>query len=95
MARPRLEKNKSLPPNLYWNNSRFIYRYRRPDTGKFTYIGKDRGKAIAAVKKLNSLLMEGEELVAKVMSESKRYNNTLTNVLFLLLCQNAILKITR
>ena len=71
MARPRLEKNKSLPPNLYWNNLRLIYRYRRPDTGKFTYLGKDRGKAIAAAKKLNSLLMEGEDLVAKVMSESK------------------------
>jgi len=71
MSRPRLNNNKSLPPNLYFDKSLTMYRYRRPDNGIYTYFGKDKAKAIAAAKKLNSILMEGEELVAKVMSEGK------------------------
>jgi len=71
MARPRMAKNKSLPPNLYFDTSKKMYRYRRPDNGKSTLFGKDRAKAVVAAKKLNSLLMEGEDLVAKVMTEGK------------------------
>lgn len=71
MPRPRRNRNKSLPPNLYWDNIRSFYRYRNPGTGKFTYFGKDRHKAVSAAKKLNSMLMPGEDLVARVTSEGK------------------------
>ena len=71
MGRVRTRKNQSLPPNLYFDKSQLIFRYRRPDTGKSTLFGKDRSKAIAAAKKLNSLLMPGEDLVARVLTEGK------------------------
>ncbi|MCW5588148.1 MAG: phage integrase Arm DNA-binding domain-containing protein [Legionellales bacterium] len=71
MARARLRKNKLLPPNLYFETTKKIYRYRRPDTGKKTSLGKDKAKAFAAAKKLNSIYMAGEDLVAKVTSNGK------------------------
>jgi enterobacteria phage integrase len=74
MSRPRSAKYKSLPPNLYWDKSLKIYRYRRPDNGKFNYFGKDRAKAVSAAKQINSMLMESEDLVAKVLSESRTLN---------------------
>lgn len=71
MARPRLQRYKALPPNLYWEVTRQMFRYRRPDNGTKHYVGKNREKAVAAAKKLNSLLMDGEDIVLKVMDEGK------------------------
>ncbi len=71
MTRPRDNKNKSLPPNLYFNKIKNFYQYRRPDNGKRTALGKDRAKAVSAAKKLNSILMPGEDLVAMVLTEGK------------------------
>lgn len=46
MARPRSSKYQGLPPNLIYDKTNKVYKYRRPDTGKRTAIGKDRMKAI-------------------------------------------------
>lgn len=71
MSRPRLHINKSLPPNLYWDIRNQLFRYRRPDKGSVHSMGKDRAAAFTAAKKLNSMLMIGEDLVAKVMGKKK------------------------
>lgn len=68
--RPRDKRNTGLPPNLYEDRARGSFRYRRPDTGTWHRIGSDRQQAIQAARKLNNLLMEGTDLVAKVMGTS-------------------------
>ena len=67
MTRPRNKNNKGLPPNLY-EGIHGYYKYRRPDTGKWHSIGKDRVKAISAAKQLNSILLPGRDLVDKVIN---------------------------
>lgn len=67
MARPRKPKYQGLPPNLTYDKTHHSYKYRRVDTRKFFAMGKNRLKAVAAAKQLNSLLMEGQDLVAQVM----------------------------
>lgn len=79
MARPRCRKYKGLPPNLYYDKSNDIYRYRRPDTGKFTNIGKDRAKAISAAKQLNSILMVGQDLIASVLGTNPTLSDFINN----------------
>jgi integrase len=68
-ARPRQKSNLDLPPNLYRaDNAGF--RYRRPDNGTWHGMGSDKAKAVAAAKKLNSLLVAAPlDLVATVMGE--------------------------
>jgi hypothetical protein len=65
VARRRKADNKTLPPNLYEGTNKY-FKYRRPDNGKWYSMGCDRIKAVAAAKQLNSMLMVGRELVAKV-----------------------------
>lgn len=65
--RPRSGKNKGLPPNLYHDPRYGTYRYRRPDTGKFFSMGKDKAAAVEAARQLNMQLMAGSDLVASVM----------------------------
>lgn len=67
MVRPRKDKYKGLPPNLFYDKTNKMFRYRRPDSGKFTPMGKDRMKAVSAARQLNTLLMVGQDLVAKVI----------------------------
>lgn len=75
MARPRNKNNKGLPPNLYEGINGY-YKYRRPDTGKWHSIGKDRVKAISAAKQLNSMLLPGRDIVGKVINEPVQVFNT-------------------
>ncbi len=70
MARPRLKKYRDLPPNLVYDKKNKQYRYRRPDNGKYTQMGRDRCRAVSATKQLNSILMPGQDLVSKVMGTS-------------------------
>lgn len=70
MPRSPLNKNKSLPPNLYWDSAHNLFRYRRPNDGRRFYIGKNKTKAVAAAKTLNSMLMKKTN--AEVTNESKR-----------------------
>lgn len=67
MPRRRRGKNKGLPPNLYYDLTTTHYRFRNPENGKWHPMGKDRFKAISAAKQLNSLLMPGQDLIARVM----------------------------
>lgn len=68
--RPRMSKYKGLPPNLYEDTRRGSFRYRRPDTGTWHPMGTDRQKAIQAAKQLNSMLMQGTDLVASVLGST-------------------------
>ena len=70
MGRRRSKCYQDFPPNLLYDKSTKVYRYRRPDTGKYTYMGKNKSKAVSAAKQLNSLIMPGQDLVAKVMGTS-------------------------
>lgn len=73
MARHRKKANKTLPPNLYEGVNEH-FKYRRPDTGKWHSFGKDRTKAVAAAKQLNSMLMPGRDIVEKIMNNSTIFN---------------------
>lgn len=64
MGRSRTRARAGWPDNLYPNRDGF--KYRHPATRKETWMGKDKALAFAAARKLNSLLMPGGDLVAKV-----------------------------
>ncbi len=66
MARTRDAGNKDLPANLYRDNGK-SWRYRHPITGKFFAMGTDKQKAFQAARKLNSMLIQEESLVDKVL----------------------------
>jgi len=65
--RPRNRRNNALPVNLYSVNGGKSFRYKHPVTGKFHGMGADKGKAIAAAKQLNSLLIIDNDLTGKVL----------------------------
>ena len=71
MIRPRKPPYSDFPPNLSFDKTNGVYRYHNPLTRKITSIGRHRGKAIAAAKQLNSILMEGQDLVSKVIGSGK------------------------
>ncbi len=56
-----------MPPNCWFDQNTKHYKYRRRDNGRCYSLGKDKAKALNAAKQLNSLLMEDQDLVAKVM----------------------------
>lgn len=65
MSRARNKSNKDLPANLYRNTGQ-SWRYRHPVTGKFHAMGTDKAKAVQAARKLNTLLLEDDDLISKV-----------------------------
>lgn len=65
--RPRSGKNKGLPVNLYYDPRYGTFRYRRPDTGRYFSMGKDKSAAVEAARQLNLQLSAGTDLVAAVM----------------------------
>lgn len=68
MARPRTNRNKDLPANLYRSGTN-TWKYRHPLTGKFHGMGSDKSKAIIAARKLNDLLTPATDLVSIVLGE--------------------------
>ncbi len=70
VPRPRNKSNKGLPQNLYLDDRRGTYRYRRPTDGKWFQFGADRMKAVDAAKQLNLAFMQGADLVSAVLGES-------------------------
>lgn len=67
VPRPRNKSNKGLPQNLYMDDRRGTYRYRRPTDGKWFQFGTDRIKAVDAAKQLNLAFMQGADLVETVL----------------------------
>lgn len=63
--RKRSPGRQGWPDNLYPN--RDGYKYRHPVTRRETFMGRDKVKAFAAAKKLNAMLMPGNDLVGKVV----------------------------
>lgn len=66
MPRPRNPKHRALPPNLYRKPSGH-YQYRRPDTGQWHGMGKDRTEAIKAAKYLNAKLTQHVSLADRIL----------------------------
>lgn len=66
--RPRKKSNAALPPNLYQSkvNGAVYFTYKHPITNKRHGMGRDKAKAIAAAKQLNSILITNNDLVSKV-----------------------------
>jgi integrase len=75
--RPRGKKANGLPPNLYMRSGGRSFIYRRPDDGTWHGMGTDRLQAIQAAKQLNSLLMEGTDLVRTVLGSAQTLNDFL------------------
>ncbi|WP_312320978.1 tyrosine-type recombinase/integrase [Stenotrophomonas sp.] len=63
--RKRSPGRQGWPDNLYPN--RDGYKYRHPVTRRETFMGRDKAKAFAAAKKLNAMLMPGNDLVGRVV----------------------------
>jgi len=68
--RPRNKSNRGLPQNLYVDERRGTFRYRRPTDGKWFQFGADRLKAIDAAKQLNLAFLKGADLVGAVLGET-------------------------
>ncbi|MGY4533848.1 hypothetical protein ACVW0Y_002984 [Pseudomonas sp. TE3786] len=66
----RNKSNKGLPQNLYFDDRRSTYRYRRPTDGKWFQFGVDRLKAIDAAKQPNLAFLKGADRVGAVLGES-------------------------
>lgn len=66
---PRPKKNyDDLPSNLTFDKTNHCYLYRDPSTHKRHSLGANRKDAINAALQLNSILMPGADLVAKVLN---------------------------
>lgn len=63
--RKRSAGRQGWPDNLYPNKGGF--KYRHPITRRETFMGRDQTKAFAAAKKLNAMLLPGNDLVDKVI----------------------------
>lgn len=69
MGRVRSKSRAGWPDNLYPN--RDGYKYRNPVSGKEKWMGKDRAVAFAAARKLNALLVKGNDLVDRVVAKTE------------------------
>lgn len=65
MGRNRSSGRAGWPDNLY--PCKDGYKYRRPDTKKESWMGKDRARAFEAARKLNAMLLPSNDLVARVV----------------------------
>ncbi|WP_313456827.1 tyrosine-type recombinase/integrase [Stenotrophomonas sp.] len=63
--RKRSACRQGWPDNLYPNRDGF--KYRHPVTRRETFMGRDKAKAFAAAKKLNAVLIPGNDLVGRVV----------------------------
>lgn len=66
-ARKRKERYRNLERNLYEQDG--YYRYKHPQTGKYHGMGSDLKAANIAARKLNAMLMQGSDLVHRVIAE--------------------------
>jgi len=73
MSRPRLSRNRTLPPNLTYDRTNRHFKYRRVDNGKFFCMGNNRDKAVSAAKQLNSMLLKDHDLIARVLETNPQF----------------------
>lgn len=76
MGRQRSRSRAGWPDNLYPNRDGF--KYRHPVTRKETWMGRDQARAFAAARKLNAILMEGNDLVRRVTGAAKTVADAIT-----------------
>lgn len=69
MGRVRSKSRAGWPDNLYPNRDGF--KYRNPVSGKEKWMGKDKARAFEAARKLNALLMKGNDLVDRVVEKTE------------------------
>lgn len=74
-ARKRKDRNRNLERNLYAQNG--YYKYKHPQTGKFHGMGSDMKAANVAARKLNAMLMQGSDLVHRVIAEGATHFGSL------------------
>lgn len=67
MGRARKPEYANFPKNLSFDKSNGTYRYIHPHTKKPHHMGKNKQEAMDAAHILNSKLMRGQSLVAKVL----------------------------
>lgn len=75
MGRQRSRARAGWPDNLYPNRDGL--KYRHPVTRKESWMGRDKAKAFAAAKKLNALLMDGNDLVRRVAGAAKTVSDAI------------------
>lgn len=93
-ARPRHTKNKDLPANLY-RVDQHGYRYRHPIKGTWHGMGTDKIKAVAAARKLNSMLIVApDDLVSAVLGTNKTFSEFSTYYMEEVLPQRNLAKST-
>ncbi|WP_081621674.1 phage integrase Arm DNA-binding domain-containing protein [Thioalkalivibrio sp. AKL12] len=78
--RPRSNKHRGLPENLYAQvkGGQTYYRYRHPITSKYHGMGKDKREAVRAARILNARLYSepsAESLVARIETPSMSYRD--------------------
>lgn len=73
--RPRSKARQGWPANLYPNRDGF--KYRHPVTRKETFMGRDQAKAFAAARKLNAMLMPGNDLVDRVVGSRETVSDAI------------------
>jgi integrase len=66
MGRNRSRHRAGWPDNLYPNRDGF--KYRHPVTRKESWLGRDKARAFAAARKLNTILTPGDDLTARVLT---------------------------
>jgi len=69
MGRNRSKARAGWPANVYAAGGG--YEYRNPETGKRTYLGRDHAAVFAAARKLNAMLIQRNDLMAKVLGCSE------------------------
>ena len=71
MGRNRSKARAGWPANVYAAGGG--YEYRNPETGKRTYLGRDQAAVFAAARKLNAMLIQRNDLMAKVLGRSETF----------------------
>lgn len=67
MGRPRSAGRRDLAGTNLELHGSGLYRYRRPDNGKYEYLSRDKGESLKAAKLLDAILTRRVSLVDKII----------------------------
>lgn len=76
VPRLRSKARTGWPDNLYPNRDGF--KYRHPVTKRETWMGKDKARAFAAARKLNTMLVPTDDLVARVAGDGRKVRDAIS-----------------